>query len=394
MMRQYLPLYVLFNLLIYSSSQEVITIPPAKDTNSLILEQVSNKLSNLNNIRYQYKRELNYASENYFHELVVDTYLEFTPTDNNLGFKYQADDEQLLQVNNGTEIFILNKKSNKATIHRKPNLSNVQHLSFLYNSPVTLHHMLPLIFKDNSISKTITDTTFNGHNFYAISFTLKNKALNNISGYRELPAGVTIRYQLLIDPSSYFPVEVLQRNNLNNDFIRTSFTDIDFTPTPPTESSWYYSSYSDAYKAEASKEFPALVKPGTLTPKWQLPAFENDATIAIEKYKNRVVLLEFWNKNCGYCISAVPKLNELYTKYSSRGLKLFAINVHDSKDAIKQFNQKNSPHYPTLYNGDTVAKSYGIDVYPTIVLIDKGGAILYSGIFDKKQIETLIDQNL
>lgn len=49
-----------------------------------------------------------------------------------------------------------------------------------------------------------------------------------------------------------------------------------------------------------------------------------------------------------------------------------------------------------LYDGEAMAKAWGVDGrgYPTVVLIDKTGKVIYSGNFNYKKVEELIKANL
>ena len=65
------------------------------------------------------------------------------------------------------------------------------------------------------------------------------------------------------------------------------------------------------------------------------------------------------------------------------------------KEDISWFCDKHKLTYKVLINGKDVAEKYGVSGFPTIILINKEGKVLYSGIgVDKVKIETLIETSL
>lgn len=114
-----------------------------------------------------------------------------------------------------------------------------------------------------------------------------------------------------------------------------------------------------------------------------------------KKKKNSTQSYRFFIR--GYCIAAAPKLNEINEKYKGKDFKLVAINASDTKDIIQKFEKNNQTRFEILYGGEETANSYGIDGFPMIVLIDKSGKVIYSGVFNPNktvQLEKLIDKNL
>ena len=53
----------------------------------------------------------------------------------------------------------------------------------------------------------------------------------------------------------------------------------------------------------------------------ELPDMASDDLIKPFGFKGQVVMLEFWFRNCGPCIKAVPSINMLHMKYGNKGLK-------------------------------------------------------------------------
>jgi thioredoxin-related protein len=90
----------------------------------------------------------------------------------------------------------------------------------------------------------------------------------------------------------------------------------------------------------------------------------------------------------------VPNLNALQKKYGKRSFDILGINSYDSEENIKWFCEQNKPEYKILINGKKIAQDYGVFAFPTTVLIDKNGRVVYAGGFDQSILETLIKKML
>lgn len=201
-------------------------------------------------------------------------------------------------------------------------------------------------------------------------------------------------YKITIDKKNNIPVEVLQKNDLNGDFIKTNFSNIHLAPKQPTENSWFYSTYLDKYKPINQKEIPQLISVGSFASDWTLPYHNKNENVSLSELKGKVILLDFWIKNCSPCIASVPHINAIKESYKNKEFEIFGINTWDSKKDIDWFCNKHEVAFNVLMDGKDIAEKYGIDSYPTIILIGKKGEVLYSGGFDKAKIEELINKAL
>ncbi len=201
-------------------------------------------------------------------------------------------------------------------------------------------------------------------------------------------------YKITIDKISNIPIEVLQKNDLNDDFIKTNFTNINISPNQPAENSWYYSTYMDEYKQTKQKEIPQLISVGSIALDWTLPLYNKNENISLFELKGKVILLDFWFKNCGPCIESVPHLNAINKKYKNKNFEILGINTWDTKKDIDGFCNKHGVTYKVLMNGKHLAENYGVNLFPTVILIDKVGKVLYSGGFDQSKLEKLIEKSL
>jgi peroxiredoxin len=196
-------------------------------------------------------------------------------------------------------------------------------------------------------------------------------------------------YKIIIDNDNYLPIEIFQKDDLNNDFIKTSFTNLSINPTAPSETSWYYTTYTNDYKPAENTDTPKLLSIGSIAPDWKLQAYNDGKQISLNNLKGKVILLDFWIKNCGPCIESVPHLNKLKDKFQNNNFELLSINSYDSKEDIKWFFDKHKIKYTILMNGKDVAEKYGVSGFPSFFIIDKTGKIIYSreGFEDSVQSE-------
>lgn len=243
---------------------------------------------------------------------------------------------------------------------------------------MTLRNALPLIIIDKSIEKKLTDTSINNKLYYSITLIVGKRRLQNLgSGFDPMKTGSNFIYAIIVDKETHLPLIVYQGNDLNNDFIKTSFTKIQINPNPPPAISWYYSTYLNEYKPLLN-ERQELLATGSPAPDWKLQIFNSDKILSLKALKGNIVLVDFWIKNCGPCIQSVPHLNELQKKYKNKHLKIISINAYDSKKDIDWFVNKHKIEYPVLLNGRDIATAYGVSGFPSFFLINKSGTIIYS----------------
>ncbi len=361
-----------------------------------ILQKMSTKLNSFKNIRYDLKRELNYSSENYHNEMNWTVYFDFQSADTIIGFKYQIEDETAKQVFNGTEEFETDKKGKTIKIDDQPDQKLFSSISAFYNSIITLKNGLPLIIADETIAKTVSDTAINNTSYYLITLSLNKRRIKNLGkGFDAMTAKSNLIYKIIIDKKDYLPLEVLQVNDRNNDFIQTRFTNITANIPLPSELSWYYSTYTNEYKPAVQKEAPQLISVGHSAREWILPLYNKEENIKLSNFKGKVVLLDFWIKNCGPCIKSIPDLNALQEKFKNKKFEILGINSYDTKEDIGWFCNKHKPNYKVLMQGKAIAEKYGVSGFPTVILIDKEGKVLFSGVdFEKSEIEKLIEKAL
>ncbi|HYH64537.1 MAG TPA: thioredoxin-like domain-containing protein [Urbifossiella sp.] len=101
-----------------------------------------------------------------------------------------------------------------------------------------------------------------------------------------------------------------------------------------------------------------------------------------------LVLLDFMTTNCVPCKRAIPVLNELQSKYAGSGLELIGVVCDDVSprertDRAVRYGRENGLNY-VLYtepgqDAGAVRDRFGVEAYPTVVLLGGDGAVLYRG---------------
>lgn len=348
------------------------------------LNKVYESLNNAEFLSYDLTRESDFPSEDFKNTISWKCYFDFDKKENILGFRYQIDNPSLKEIYNGTEHFVLNKESYTLEVSEKISDKSFESKSYLYNSLITLRNILPLVISDDKAMKTIKDSAIGKNLYQVVTVDIGKRRINNLgTGFDQMTTEYNFIYELMIDKSTSFPLQIIQKNNLNKDFIKTIFKNIETQPKKLSESSWFYSTYKTDFKLRKDEKKKLLT--GSLAPEFELKVFDENKFVSLKDLKGNVIMLDFWIKNCTACIESVPHLNELQEKFKSKKFKLVSINSYDSQEKIKWFQNKYQVKYPILIDGKKIAEKYGVAAYPTVILINQRGEIIFTReAFDEK----------
>jgi peroxiredoxin len=87
-----------------------------------------------------------------------------------------------------------------------------------------------------------------------------------------------------------------------------------------------------------------------------------------------VVMINFWASWCGPCRQEMPRLEEIYQKYSKFGFTILAVSVDEDTLAADKFMNKVKVTFPYLYdNSNKVSELYAVEAMPTTILVDRSG---------------------
>lgn len=107
----------------------------------------------------------------------------------------------------------------------------------------------------------------------------------------------------------------------------------------------------------------------------------------VEKYKGKVVYLDFWASWCGPCKLSFPWMEEMHQKYKEKGLVIVAVNLDSDKKDADKFLKPFKTNFILEFDPDgKSAERFKVEAMPTSVLFDRNGKQVISHLgFDSKK---------
>ena len=95
-----------------------------------------------------------------------------------------------------------------------------------------------------------------------------------------------------------------------------------------------------------------------------------------EIFRDKIVILDFWNTACGACFMKFPILQKISDQYSNSGIEVYAINVPLSRDTVNQSYEALKERKYTFNNlvaaEQSITKDLNVFVYPTTFIVVNG----------------------
>ena len=103
----------------------------------------------------------------------------------------------------------------------------------------------------------------------------------------------------------------------------------------------------------------------------------NGQKIKLNDLAGKVVVLNFWFIGCPPCRMEIPELNKIASKYANDPDVVFVAIGLDDKSDIRQFVKNNPFGYHLVDDGKDYARLYKINLFPTNVVLDKAGKVMF-----------------
>jgi thiol-disulfide isomerase/thioredoxin len=137
-------------------------------------------------------------------------------------------------------------------------------------------------------------------------------------------------------------------------------------------------------------------------PAFALLTADGGRTIALDDYKGKVLILDFWATWCPPCKQEIPHFNALYEQYKGNGLEILGVSLDQGGPGVVQEYMKNSarsivPSYPVVMADRDVALAYGpLSSIPVTFVIDRKGNVQQRlvGYQEKAVFESIVQKLL
>ena len=97
----------------------------------------------------------------------------------------------------------------------------------------------------------------------------------------------------------------------------------------------------------------------------------------IKELTGKVVVINFWFIGCAPCLTEIPELNKVVEEYKDSSNVVFLAVGLDEKDRIETFLEQKPFLYNIIDNGRYISHKYSITSYPTNLVLDKNGKVLF-----------------
>jgi len=100
---------------------------------------------------------------------------------------------------------------------------------------------------------------------------------------------------------------------------------------------------------------------------------------ALEDYRGKVVLINFWATWCEPCRAEMPSINKLRASLAGQPFAVLAVNLGETEPRIRRFMEQVRLDFPVLLDRDSaVTKAWRARVLPASFLVGPDGRVRYA----------------
>ena len=156
-----------------------------------------------------------------------------------------------------------------------------------------------------------------------------------------------------------------------------------------------FSELKESFEMQAAMEKNAAnVAEGKPAPDFTAKTIDGQ-TVKLSELKGKVVLLDFWATWCAPCLAELPAMIELNRKHADKDFVMIGISADHDEETLVEFVKSKELKWKQIYDGEakegTPRFVYGVNSFPTLILIDRDGMISSTGLRGE-ELETAVDK--
>lgn len=109
---------------------------------------------------------------------------------------------------------------------------------------------------------------------------------------------------------------------------------------------------------------------------FQLESLDKQRLSIADLKGSELTIVDFWASWCKPCVSAIPKINSIYSDFSEKGVAVVGVNVDGPRNQakVKPMAKSLGVKYPILLDPDQeLVSEYNVTVFPTLIVLNKKG---------------------
>lgn len=120
----------------------------------------------------------------------------------------------------------------------------------------------------------------------------------------------------------------------------------------------------------------------------------NGKPLTLSSLRGKYVLVDFWGAWCVWCVRGIPTMKQYYDKYKDK-MEILGVDCGDQeakwKEAVKQY-QLPWLHVINGVDSNDVTRLYGIQGFPTKILVDPEGRVVKNIVGEDPALYTYLDE--
>ena len=131
---------------------------------------------------------------------------------------------------------------------------------------------------------------------------------------------------------------------------------------------------------------------GTQAPFFKIEDLNGNKYQIPEVNSQLVIVLNFWFMGCTPCIREFSVLNRLKARIKDKKVIFIAICTDEDEELVRLFLKRYKLDYQVVVNGRSIAMDYKVQIYPSNLVIDTNGNIIFAKTSYHEDIDTQLEK--